>query len=169
VAARTPREALEALVSPLRDVVGCITSIGLRTDGINPDRAPHTIDFLGQDVIRLERRGIRPPILFLVSQGYALDREADGRWSARTTRWVYQVKNSDQRELFAYHWHPVGRSHVTAPHLHISGRTEPAELGDVHFPTGPVTLADVVRLLIRDFQVRPRRADWSRILDAATT
>jgi hypothetical protein len=70
--------------------------------------------------------------------------------------------------LFAYHWHPVGRSHETRPHLHISGRTDPAELGDAHFPTGPITIADVVRFLIADFQVRPRRADWSRILDSAT-
>jgi hypothetical protein len=169
VAARTPREALEELVFPLRDAVTCITSTGLRTTGIRPDRGPHTIDFLGKAAVRLERRGSRPPILFLVSHGYALDREGDGRWSARTTRWAYQVKSFEQRELFAYHWHPTGHSHVTEPHLHISGRTDPAELGDAHFPTGPITLADVVRLLIRDFQVRPRRADWSRILDATVS
>ena len=81
---------------------------------------------------------------------------------------MYSVDHADARELFAYHWHPTGHSHVTRPHLHISGRTEPAELGNAHFPTGPVTLADVVRLLIQDFDVRPRRADWSRVLDAAT-
>jgi hypothetical protein len=169
VPARTPREALEELVSPLRDVVACITSTGLSTTGINPDRAPHTIDFLGRNAVRLERRASKPTILFLVSHGYALDRETDGRWRARTTRWAYQVESLEQRELFAYHWHPVSRSHVTGPHLHISGRTEPAELGDAHFPTGLITLGDVVRLLIEDFQMRPRRADWSRILNAATT
>ena len=81
---------------------------------------------------------------------------------------MYQVDGADERELFAYHWHPVGRSHEVGPHLHISGRTDPAELGDAHFPTGPIILADIVRLLIQDFDVRPRRADWSRVLDATT-
>ena len=142
--------------------------MGLRTTGIHPDHAPHTIDFLGRDVVRLERNRGRLPIFFLLSQGYTLDREANGLWSARTTRWVYQVKNAERRELFAYHWHPIGRSHVTTPHLHISGRTEPSELAQAHYPTGPVTLADVVRLLIADFQVRPRRTDWQRILDRVT-
>jgi hypothetical protein len=77
------------------------------------------------------------------------------------------VNDEDERELFAYHWHPIGRSHVTTPHLHISGRTEPPELAQAHYPTGPVTLADVVRPLIADFQVPPRRTDWQRILDRA--
>jgi hypothetical protein len=103
-----------------------------------------------------------------VSLSYDVVQRHDRLWDAEISGWRYRIDRADGRELFAYHWHPVGRSHETRPHLHISGRTDPAELGDAHFPTGPITLADVVRLLIADFQVRPRRADWSRILDSAT-
>ncbi len=41
----------------------------------------------------------------------------------------------------------------------LSFRTSPALL------TGAVTLQDVVRLVIRDFGVRPLRLDWARVLD----
>jgi hypothetical protein len=37
----------------------------------------------------------------------------------------------------------------------------------MHLPTGPVSLADVVRLLIMEFDVAPRRPDWQAILRAA--
>lgn len=108
-------------------------------------------------------------MLFMVRHWYALVQHHDRSWSVATTGWVYRVNDAAEQELFAYHWHPPGHSHVTRPHLHVSGRTDPTELGDAHFPTGPVALADVVRLLIQDFDVRPRRADWSRVLDATVT
>lgn len=38
-------------------------------------------------------------------------------------------------------------------------------LADMHIPTGFVTLADIVRLLIAEFGVEPRRSDWQRVLD----
>ena len=86
--------------------------------------------------------------------------------------------DAEEREVLAYHWHPVGVSPVTFPHLHLSGRLpaldagprqEPLRLGGMHLPTGGmVTLADVVRLLIAECGVAPRRADWERVLaDAA--
>ena len=112
--------------------------------------------------------GIVLGVLWTRALGYTIVQRHDRSWDAAISGWMYQVDGADGRELFAYHWHPDGRSQETRPHLHISGRTDPAELGDAHFPTGPITLADVARLLIQDFDVRPRRADWSRMLDAAT-
>ena len=64
---------------------------------------------------------------------------------------------------------------MAIPHLHLSGRlppldpgpaTEPAALGEIRLPTGFVTLADVVWLLITEFGIAPRRADWEAILAA---
>ncbi|MDQ3512381.1 MAG: hypothetical protein M3462_01765 [Chloroflexota bacterium] len=37
-------------------------------------------------------------------------------------------------------------------------------LGEMHLPTGQVTLTQVVRLLITGFGVEPRRPDWETIL-----
>lgn len=78
----------------------------------------------------------------------------------------YQVVNSSDQELFAYHWHPFGRSPINFPHIHFGHGVAgiPPELTGAHFPTGPVTLAEVVRLLLSDFGVRPLRPDWPAVL-----
>ncbi len=38
------------------------------------------------------------------------------------------------------------------------------ELQTAHLPTGYVSLADIIRLLIRDFGATPRRRDWESVL-----
>lgn len=37
----------------------------------------------------------------------------------------------------------------------------------LHFPTGPVSLAAIVRFLIEEVGVEPNRADWDRVLSDA--
>jgi hypothetical protein len=39
----------------------------------------------------------------------------------------------------------------------------------MHLPTGFITLADIVRLLIDEFGVEPLRADWRDVLDVQFT
>ena len=99
--------------------------------------------------------------------------ETTGRFEVRTTAYGYRVIDSLQREVVAFHWHPSGASPVTLPHMHLSSRIgrldlgagfAPAALGEMHLPTGYITLADVVRLLITEFDIAPRRADWAAIL-----
>jgi len=138
----------------------------LVTTGTSPDTL-HTITFLGRHPVRLVRDGGQSPLSLLLAHNYRVIQEADRQWSAQTIGWAYQVANHAGLEIFAYHWHPVGRSRVTRPHLHLRGGAVAAELGKTHFPTGVVTLADVVRLLIEDFETPPRRADWAHILETA--
>lgn len=99
--------------------------------------------------------------------------DRSGGYDIRTTSYAYQVLDHEDREILAYHLHPAGVSPITFPHLHLCGRltpldlgpgVEPAALGDMHLPTGVVTLADVVRLLIDEFDITPRRADWDAVL-----
>jgi hypothetical protein len=94
------------------------------------------------------------------------------RGPIRLQEYRMSVTESDEREILAYHWHPHGQSPVTVPHLHVSGRIPPIQiapgeavaLADMHLPTGYVGLADVVRLLIVEFRVVPRRHDWESVL-----
>ncbi len=85
----------------------------------------------------------------------------------------YQVLDREEREILAFHWHPVGLSDVTDPHLHLTSRLNPIDMGrdqdplplaDMHIPTGFITLEDVVRLLITEFDIRPRCTDWDDLL-----
>jgi hypothetical protein len=84
----------------------------------------------------------------------------------------YRVLDGMEKELLAYHLHTQGPSPIVDPHLHVSGiwRTDLAtssrapELDDLHLPTGGISLSDVVRLLIVEFGVEPRRPDWESVL-----
>lgn len=97
-----------------------------------------------------------------------------GPFSIKSIGYFYEVQDRQGREILAYHWHPLGPSPVIHPHLLLSGRLAPLDigprdasvaLGEMHLPTGGlVTLTDVVRLIITEFGVRPRRADWAAIL-----
>jgi hypothetical protein len=95
--------------------------------------------------------------------------------SIRLLAYKYYLSDTDEREILAYHWHPSGESRVVDPHMHLSNRLNPIEMGrnqdplrlaDLHLLTGFVTLEDVVRLLIEEFGVRPRLAEWDALLRA---
>jgi len=98
-------------------------------------------------------------------------------YQIRLTYYAYTIRDRDERELLAYHWHPEGVSDVTAPHLHIPRvapiplpRVDPARavaLGEMHLPTNRVLLEDVVELLIREFAIVPLRPDWQAALAAS--
>jgi hypothetical protein len=94
---------------------------------------------------------------------------APHRWHARTTGYAYQLDDADGREILAYHWHPAGRSPVARPHLHIGAGAGSLrnELQKAHIGTGFVTPVTLVLLLLESFAVRPRRADWAAVVDAA--
>lgn len=82
-------------------------------------------------------------------------------------RYRYELREFDGREILAYHLHPgASRSVPNFPHLHVSGGAGDLipELQRAHLPTGAVSLADFVALLIRDFGVRPLRPEWEEIL-----
>jgi hypothetical protein len=87
--------------------------------------------------------------------------------------YVFDVLDRDGNEIAAYHWYPGGVSRVTTPHMHMSKRLAPLELGhgeaplimsDLHFPTNHVYLRDVVRFLIEELGVQPIREEWHDIL-----
>lgn len=91
--------------------------------------------------------------------------------------YAYAVQDRSGREHLAFHWHPRSpRSAVHVPHAHVSAAlraTTPGgaqailPLDKVHLPTGFLSLADIVRLLIGELGVEPRVANWQERLDRA--
>lgn len=99
-------------------------------------------------------------------------------YRAEFSRYMYSVLDLNGREIFAYHCHPGGLSDVWTPHFHVTAAPsvelpvrnlspEPADLhlGKVHFPTHRVSTAELVRFLITELNVAPRRPDWEAVLD----
>jgi hypothetical protein len=79
------------------------------------------------------------------------------------------------RELLVYHWMPgtlfLGPDH---PHVHVSAAltaqvdaqsSREIGLDRLHLPTGQVTLAAFVQMLITELGVAPLRPDWRETLD----
>jgi hypothetical protein len=90
-------------------------------------------------------------------------RSTDG-WIASRLGYAYYIYAGEQ-EIAAWHFHPE-RGRVAIPHAHFKTLADPFPMGRVHFPTGPVGLAGIVRLLIEEFAVEPARPDWSEVLTA---
>jgi hypothetical protein len=129
------------------------------------------------------RRPDRTPFLQLkVVLDYQVLLDASGYnrpvYRAEIARYAYLVQDVSGRELFAYHLHPHGVSEVRTPHLHVSAARDISlpkgpgyrgdaglQLGKLHFPTHRVEPSQLVRFLITELGVGPRRADWEAVLD----
>ena len=159
--ARTPRQAVDSLVSSFRQAVSCVTGAVLSVGSDPPDR-PHVLTFVGVPRRQAPLRGERDLAPRLL-HAYALVADA-GVWRVHTTGYSYELQLADGREIVAYHYDPSGRSRVLTPHLHVRGLTTPLALGSAHFPTGRVPIEAVVRFAIEELGVSPRRPDWQDVL-----
>ncbi len=167
---RTPAEAVNDYLEPLSRAISCVTNSVLDVrGGYYQSHEPHTMILAGGESVRLPQSRRAISVIGL----YELVRYAGtgGPWEARTAGYYYALEDDNGREIIAYHWHPgsaIG-SVPDYPHLHLGAgsRVSLGELQKAHVPTGYVSLADFLRLLISDFQITPLRDDWAPILDGA--
>jgi hypothetical protein len=122
----------------------------------------------GERTVRIGARG-RSHARLLIEERVRLETSsgsaAGEAWNARLAAYRYQLHTDEETEVFSFHWHP-GVPGIPTPHLHISsgaGSLIP-ELQRAHIPTGEVSLEAFLAFLIRDFNVRPHRADYARVL-----
>lgn len=72
--------------------------------------------------------------------------------------------------VVAFHHHPsqpeteTPEGWVTYPHIHVETGLTPVTRQS-HIPSGQVSLPSVVRFLITQLEVVPRRADWDAVLN----
>lgn len=166
IAGATPAAARRLLRDTLQGALACVTPTVLteRRDTIESD-----FNLTAQ----LTSRSGHGRLTVTVRRFFALVSEAPGgrrdRWQAQTTAYFYKLDDADGREILSYHWHPSGRSPVTRPHLHLGAGsgTLRSDLQKAHLGTGFVTPVTLLALLIESFAVRPRRADWAAVLEAA--
>ena len=85
-----------------------------------------------------------------------VDESEHGRFRVTTESYAYQLDQHGSL-LFSLHWHPVGNSPVTGPHLHLPA----APRG--HLVTERMTLEQAVRWCM-EFGVVPARKDFEQVL-----
>lgn len=92
-----------------------------------------------------------------------------GAFRVRTLSYFYSVDDAQGREIFAYHYHPGGPSHVRVPHMHLGpgALCGCAALHRAHLPTGRICVEDFLSVLQECFSVEPIRNDWEEILRGA--
>jgi hypothetical protein len=164
---RSPQEAALNAPESFKAILGCITSEGFVS---RYERSRHDMrmaDFQDKFAI-LDRRNGQTLKLELYQRYAVVNAEGDrGPWTTTTTEYIYEVFDQTDDLIAAWHWHPMsGRVGDEAhwPHLHAYGARETLTLHKLHLPTGRVSLEAVVRFLIEDLDVVPRRADWSAVL-----
>ena len=81
------------------------------------------------------------------------------RYKVSTRGYIYEVHDK-KGEVVSFHYHP--ESGIDFCHLHLRGVPQ---FRGVHFPTGRVAIEEVVLMLIRDFDVRPRRLDYGEVIE----
>lgn len=130
------------------------------------DKKPGEIEaiLLSQDPLPLRSARIGNVQLVLGHQ-FKVIKDSPKQWHISTAAYRYHLRDLNDRELIAWHWHPG--TGTDRPHIHMSS----GPIGrHVHVPTGRVSIEAVLWLLLGDLQVKPTRAhetDWQDILAAA--
>lgn len=115
--------------------------------------------------------------------GFTVRAVSHHTFRAIATGYSYRILGEDERELLAFQWHPPKRESSadleppTFPHVHVrmpmrpwrGGEPEGPTLRKVHIPTGFTSIAQVVRMLITDFQVEPITRAWENDLAECQT
>ena len=163
---RRPAEVVNNYRSDVQRLISCVTDAVVGVDGgYYPSPNPH---FLTMNSGRPVTLGGPSRLMFRLQQNYRIvDSGLTGdAWQVDVVGYNYAVIDAEVTEVLLYHWHPIGNSPIVAPHLHLRrgaqvGRTE---VRDAHLPTGDVSLNAILRVLIEEMGVRPRRSEWESIL-----
>lgn len=167
MAGKTPPEAVHNFLEPLQLALSCVSQEVLTVrGGYYPSATPHALT-LGNSPAILGRD--RRFALKVVQHYRVIEYEdARGPWKVRTVAYYYTVEESGGpgQEIFGYHWHPSERTAITFPHFHLypgAGAMQD-KVRKAHFPTGRIAFEDMLRLVISQFGVVPRRDDCEAIL-----
>jgi hypothetical protein len=163
---RTQREADEAFLAPLRRALSCLTPAQLF---VSPPAAVRALLLSGGDLsgtdLRLRSSVIDGGLLLRLRQQFHSVEDPDAaaaqRWHISTLAYDYRLSRAtDSAELLSWHWHP--RTGVPFPHLHV---TATGWNRRSHVPSGRVSVEAVLRLLLSELGVPPKREDWANVLD----
>ena len=171
MAARTPAEAVNNFLDPLQRVISCVTQAQLNVKGgyYPTTDEPHAL-VLGNGLP--QKLSGETDLSLVVKQFYYVIRVEDpdrGPWKVSTAEYNYNLRDTDNRVVLAFHWHPAERFKVRHPHLHLDqgARLGREDLHRTHIPTGRIFIEEVIRFIITELEVESLRDDWEKVLSEA--
>jgi len=161
LAGKTPKQAVENFLAPIRRALSCITR-SFVISGFDPNSSkPHVLTINNGDAVKLNST----PILYVTVQMQYRVVEAKGDrgpWKVTTAAYNYSIQDRLEKEIIAYYWHPTVKPFY--PHLHVCPATGVNLLRKIHLPTARISIEDVLQLLVEQFKVKPIRQDWKKVL-----
>jgi hypothetical protein len=176
VAGSSPKEAANHFIDPLQQSISCVTKNILTFPRIGPK-----LGVVYQFTLAYGRETVlkgRTPIAMTLSQQFEIveTAEADkGPFKTSTKEYAYHLYDTDRQYVW-FHWHPSNG--VKIPHLHLglNPKTEEgievaAKFGGtlarkLHLASSRISVEQVIRFAIREFEVDRLRDDWEAVLDA---
>lgn len=116
---------------------------------------------LSQEPLRLRSASLGT-VQLILRQQFRIVRDERSSFHVSTEAYFYRLNDANGRELAAWHWHPGQR--VAYPHAHVDCNMLTSA---AHLPTSRVSIESVLRLLLDDLGVTPKRADYAAVLDEA--
>jgi hypothetical protein len=185
LAGRNEHETLDHFLQRFRLTLQCVANADVYGSGHVPGRLNSLTlyPYHGNpgNVVPLRTNDGQTDLRLGVYHSYTVvqtDEQDRGPYKVSSSSYQYSLLDRNEREIVVYRWHPEGVNTFADPHMHVSGaapielalapgEAEPRELAinKAHFPTARFFLEDVVALLIREFDVAPRRADWADVLN----
>jgi len=114
----------------------------------------------GGEPVRLQGNQPGRSLAMAITQEYHVvhaPTDADrGPYKVATDQYWYSLEEVDGPEIILYHYHPLDRSGIEFPHMHMKSGLGTVDLTSAHFPTGRVSVEAFLRLIITTFGVRPR-------------
>ena len=133
--------------------------------GYYPSQVPHRLILNGGAPVALD---VPSRFRLELQQYYRIVETGrpEASWIVDVAGYYYAIHDSEGREVLPYHWHPHANSPVVIPHLHLEQGAQigRVEVRDAHLPMGEVSLNTILRMLIEEMGVNPRRSDWESIL-----
>ncbi|WP_141979690.1 hypothetical protein [Saccharothrix saharensis] len=162
---RTPSEAFDAFVDPLKEALSCLAhaKINVTHGGRTVVDEEHSLYLNRATAVELKgparlELGIR--MRYKIIRDESLEK---GPFRVTTLAYDYLLARKSGEAVLNFHWHPSGKSHNKQPHIHV-GTNELANdsvlTNKIHVPTGRVSVEQVLRAAI-ELGVQPIIPDWA--------
>lgn len=167
---RSPAEAVDAFLGPLKEAVRCIGSTGfaLSTGARGDVGETHTWALNWGQPIALGDGFQFDASMYFETLDQGASRRSE-RFRVSTRAYLYSVKGPDGSELISAHWHPTGKSHETRPHWHLGSAAISPDgvfLERAHIPSPRISFEHMIRWIIESIPgVDPAVEDWDRQLE----
>jgi hypothetical protein len=162
---RTPKEAQDAYLGPIRESLSCIVDLSVNHLVTSASsRLASSLQLHFRNAVA-PLRGTDLALYF--EQTFHPAQDESGLFKITTDAYNYRVDRKTGRgqkeEVVSYHWHPHTTEDVQFPHLHIHV-TDHSHVNRVHFPTGRMSIERLIQFLVRDYNVTRRRTDWDEVI-----